>query len=59
MHVDTGENPPICQKLYTLTLKHYSWVQQEIETLEVRESSRRASALGQPNSSGTQEVSTW
>ena len=34
MHVDTGDNPPICQKLYTLPLKHYSWVQQEIETLE-------------------------
>ena len=34
MHVDTGESPPICQKPYTLPLKHYSWVQQEVETLE-------------------------
>ena len=34
MHVDTGNNPPICQKPYTLPLKHYSWVQQEIEMLE-------------------------
>ena len=34
MHVDTGDNPPICPKPYTLPLKHYSWVQQEIETLE-------------------------
>ena len=34
MHVDTGDNLPICQKPYTLSLKHYSWVQQEIETLE-------------------------
>ena len=34
MHVDTGDNPPICQKPYTLPLRHYSWVQQEIETLE-------------------------
>ena len=34
MHVDTGDNPPICQKPYTLSLKHYSWVQQEIKTLE-------------------------
>ena len=34
MHVDTGDTPPICQKPYTLPLKHYSWVQQEIETLE-------------------------
>ena len=29
-----GTHPPICQKPYTLPLKHYSWVQQEIETLE-------------------------
>ena len=34
MHVDTGDNPPICQIPYTLPLKHYIWVQQEIETLE-------------------------
>ena len=34
MHVDMGDSPPICQKPYTLLLKHYSWVQQEIETLE-------------------------
>ena len=34
MHVDTGDSPPICQKPYTLPLKHYSWVQLEIETLE-------------------------
>ena len=34
MHVDMGDSPPICQKPYTLPLKHYSWVQQEIETLE-------------------------
>ena len=46
MHVDTGDNPPICQKPYTLPLKHYSWVQQEIKTLEWVESSKRASALG-------------
>ena len=34
MHVDMGDSPLICQKPYTLPLKHYSWVQQEIETLE-------------------------
>ena len=34
MHVDMEDNPPICQKPYTLPLKHYSWVQQEIKTLE-------------------------
>ena len=34
MDVDMGDSPLICQKLYTLPLKHYNWVQQEIETLE-------------------------
>ena len=33
MDIDTGDSPPVCQKLYTLPLKHYSWFQQEIETL--------------------------
>ena len=34
MYVDMGDSPPLCQKPYTLPLKHYSWVQQEIKTLE-------------------------
>ena len=34
MDIDTGDSPPVCQKTYTLPLKHYSWVQQEVETLE-------------------------
>ena len=34
MDIDTGDSPPVCQKPYTLPLKHYSWVQQEIEMLE-------------------------
>ena len=34
MDNDTGDSPAVYQKLYTLPLKHYSWVQQEIETLE-------------------------
>ena len=34
MDIDTGDSPPVCQKPYTLPLKHYSWVQQEIETPE-------------------------
>ena len=32
--IDIGDSPPVCQKPYTLPLKYYSWVQQEIETLE-------------------------
>ena len=34
MDIDTGDSPPVCQKPYPLPLKHYSWVQQEIESLE-------------------------
>ena len=34
MDIDTGDSPPVCQKPYTLPLKHYNWMQQEIETLE-------------------------
>ena len=55
MHVDMGDSPPICQKPYTSPLKHYSWVQQEIETLEHKEHQ----PLDQPNYHGTQEVCTW
>ena len=32
--IDMRDSPPVCQKPYTLPLKHYNWVQQEIETLE-------------------------
>ena len=34
MDIDRGDSPPVCQKPYTLPLKHYTRVQQEIETLE-------------------------
>ena len=34
MEIDTGNHPPIVSKLYTLPIKHYEWVQREIETLE-------------------------
>ena len=34
MDIDMHDSPPVCQKQYTLPLKHYKWVQQEIETLE-------------------------
>ena len=48
MDVDTGDSPPFCQKPYTLPLKHYNWVQQEIETLEHGlVSSEKALAHGQ------------
>ena len=34
MEIDTGNHPRIASKPYTLPLKHYDWVQKEIETLE-------------------------
>ena len=34
MEIDTGNHPPIASKPYTLPLKHYKWVQREIEILE-------------------------
>ena len=34
MNINTGDHPPICQKPYMLALKHYEWVQKEVEQLE-------------------------
>ena len=34
MEIDTGDSLPVAQSPYTLPLKNYDWVRQEIETLE-------------------------
>ena len=34
MDIDTGDHLSICQKPYTLALKHYEWVQKEVDQLE-------------------------
>ena len=34
MDIDTGDSPPVSSRPYTLPLKHYEWVQREIESLE-------------------------
>ena len=34
MEIDTGDSLPVAQSPYTLPLKHFDWVCQEIETLE-------------------------
>ena len=34
MDIDTSDSPLSAKKPYSLPLKHYNWVQQEIETLE-------------------------
>ena len=34
MDFDRGDSPPVSSRPYTLPLKHYEWVQGEIESLE-------------------------
>ena len=34
MDIDTWDSPPVSSRPYTLPLKHYEWVQREIESLE-------------------------
>ena len=34
MDIDTGDSPPVSSRPYILPLKHYEWVQREIESLE-------------------------
>ena len=34
MEIETGDSPPICQKPYSLPLKHVEWVTRELEILE-------------------------
>ena len=34
MDIDTRDSPPVSLRPYTLPLKHYEWVQREIESLE-------------------------
>ena len=34
MDIDTGDSPSLSSRPYTLSLKHYEWVQREIESLE-------------------------
>ena len=34
MDIDTGDSPPVCQRPYSLPLKHVEWVTKELEILE-------------------------
>ena len=34
MNIDTGDSPPVCQRPYSLPLKHVEWVTKELEILE-------------------------
>ena len=37
MDIDTGDSPPVCQRPYSLPLKHVEWVTKELEILEKAE----------------------
>ena len=34
MDIATGDSPPVCQRPYTLPLKHAEWVKRELNILE-------------------------
>ena len=54
MDIDTGNSPPVCQKPYSLPLKHVEWVQKELEILEKsRGNPKKHVSLGKPNSNSS------
>ena len=51
MDIDTGDSPPVSSRPYTLPLKHYEWVQREIESLKWAGVIKKSmSNWGKPNS---------
>ena len=50
MDIATGDSPPVSSRPYTLHLKHYEWVQREIESLECLCDHRKYIQMGEPNS---------
>ena len=60
MDIDRGNQPPICQKPYTLVLKHYEWVDKEVVQLErAGVITWSVSPFGQPNSDSTEKNWQW
>ena len=59
MDIDTGDSPPVCQRPYSLPLKHVEWVTKELEILEkAGVISRSVSPWARPNSYCAQEIRT-
>ena len=58
MEIDTGDSLPVAQSPYTLPLKHYDWVRQEIETLEKSGVIEESVKMGVTGDSSTQKVCT-
>ena len=58
MDIDTGDSPPIASKPYTLSLKHYDWVQKEITTLERAGIITEYLTMGITSGDSTKEISS-
>ena len=58
MDIDTGDSPPIALKPYTLSLKHYDWVQKEITTLERAGIITENLTMGITSGDSTEEISS-
>ena len=57
MDIDTGNSPPIASRPYTLPLKHYEWVRNEITTLErAGIITKSISTLGITSSDSSEEI---
>ena len=59
MDIDTGDSPPVSSRPYTLPLKHFEWVQREIESLErAGVITKSMSKWASPYSHGPKKVSS-
>ena len=59
MDIDTGDSPPVCQKPYSLPLKHVEWVTKELEILEkAGDDIKECVTMGKPNSYCAKEIRT-
>ena len=59
MDIDTGDSPPIASKPYTLSLKHYDWVQKRNHhTGESRHHHKEYFTMGINSGDSTEEISS-
>ena len=58
MEIDTGNHPPIASKPYTLPLKHYDWVQKEINFGTSRNNREKHLTMGITRSNSPKEKRT-
>ena len=57
MDIETGDSPPICQRPYSLPLKHVERVTKELEILgESWSNIKKCIPMGQPHSDSSQEI---